>query len=57
MSVLGIIILVAAVLFTFIFNGLIIKRNVAENAFSIVRGLIKHRSDLLADSLRADQMA
>lgn len=49
MSVLGIIILVAAVLFTFIFNGLIIKRNVAENAFSIVRGLIKHRSDLLAD--------
>ena len=52
MSVLGIFILAAAVLFTFFFNSLIIKRNVADNAFALVRGLIKKRSELIADWLK-----
>ena len=52
MSVLGIFILAAAVLFTFFFNSLIIKRNVADKAFALVRGLIKKRSELIADWLK-----
>ena len=53
MSILGLVILAFAVLFIFIFNDMILKRNVVESAYAAVRGLLKMRCDFL-DTLTAD---
>ena len=47
MSVLGIIVLVFVVLFIFIFNSLIMKRNVVDNAMALVDAYLKKRFDLI----------
>ena len=53
MSVIGLVILAFAVIFIFIFNDMILKRNVVESAYAAVRGLLKMRCDFL-DTLPAD---
>ena len=53
MSVLGIIILVAVVLFIFIFNSLIMKRNIVDNAFAAVDAQLKQRFDLIPNLVAA----
>ena len=53
MSIIGLVILAFAVLFIFIFNDMILKRNVVESAYAAVRGLLKMRCDFL-DTLPAD---
>ena len=53
MSILGLVILAFAVLFIFIFNDMILKRNVVESSYAAVRGLLKMRCDFL-DTLTAD---
>ena len=53
MSVIGLVILAFAVLFIFIFNDMILKRNVVESAYAAVRGLLKMRCDFL-DTLSPD---
>ena len=53
MSVLGIIILVFVVLFIFIFNSLIMKRNVVDNAMALVDAYLKKRFDLIPNLVAA----
>ena len=53
MSIIGLVILAFAVLFIFIFNDMILKRNVVESAYAAVRGLLKMRCDFL-DTLSPD---
>lgn len=53
MSVIGLVILAFAVIFIFIFNDMILKRNVVESSYAAVRGLLKMRCDFL-DTLPAD---
>ncbi len=47
MSIIGLVILAFAVVFIFIFNDMILKRNVVESAYAAVRGLLKMRCDFL----------
>ena len=53
MSVSGIIILVFVVLFIFIFNSLIMKRNVVDNSMALVNAYLKRRFDLVPELVAA----
>lgn len=53
MSVLGIIILVFVIAFIFIFNSLIMKRNMVDNAFAAIDAQLKNRFDLIPNLVAA----
>lgn len=53
MSVLGIIILVFVVVFIFIFNSLIMKRNMVDNAMALIDAYLKKRFDLIPNLVAA----
>lgn len=53
MSVFGIIILIAVILFIFIFNSLIMKRNMVDNAFAAIDAQLKNRFDLIPNLVAA----
>ncbi len=53
MSVLGIIVLVFVVLFIFIFNSLIMKRNLVDNAMALIDAYLKKRCDLIPNLVAA----
>lgn len=53
MSILGILLLGFAIVFIFVFNGMILKRTVLESSYAAVRGLLKLRCDLI-DALPDD---
>ena len=53
MSVPGIIILVFVVVFIFIFNSLIMKRNMVDNAMALIDAYLKKRCDLIPNLVAA----
>ena len=53
MSAIGIIVLVFVVLFIFIFNSLIMKRNMVDNAMALVDAYLKKRCDLIHNLVAA----
>ena len=53
MSISGIIVLVFVVLFIFIFNSLIMKRNMVDNAMALVEAYLKKRFDLIPNLVAA----
>lgn len=53
MSAIGIIVLVFVVLFIFIFNSLIMKRNMVDNAMALVDAYLKKRCDLIPNLVAA----
>ena len=53
MSVSGIIILVFVVVFIFIFNSLIMKRNMVDNAMALIDAYLKKRCDLIPNLVAA----
>ncbi|MBE6404259.1 MAG: LemA family protein [Lentisphaerae bacterium] len=53
MSILGIIVLVFVVLFIFIFNSLIMKRNMVDNSMALVDAYLKKRFDLIPNLVAA----
>lgn len=53
MSVSGIIVLVFVVVFIFIFNSLIMKRNMVDNAMALIDAYLKKRCDLIPNLVAA----
>ena len=53
MSVLGIIVLVFVVVFIFIFNSLVMKRNMVDNAMALIDAYLKKRCDLIPNLVAA----
>ena len=53
MSVFGIILLIAAAVFIYIYNSLVLKRTRADNFLLYVTGFLKRRTEILHELLRA----
>ena len=53
MSISGIIVLVFVVVFIFIFNSLIMKRNMVDNAMALIDAYLKKRCDLIPNLVAA----
>ena len=53
MSIPGLIFLILIIAFIFIFNSLIMKRNVAENSLAVVNAYLKRQFEVTADLLAA----